>query len=150
MTDVIKNLSKNLKEILDENKMTSTRFCEICEERGLSVRRSTLSRIFNQDANIGILLLADISAGVRSIPGYEWVTSDALIADDMRSEKVVIGYGTFASYVSRLLVDLDELSWVTLNKETADISQFAALLAKQYGIEVVKPISATHHLSKAK
>lgn len=138
MTDVIKNLAKNLKQIFEQAKTNPTRFCELCADNGVTVGRSTLSRLFTEDANIGIAMLNDIAAGIRLLPGFDWVTPDRLIADEMQSNSVLVDSASFSGFIGRLMVDLDELDWIELKNEISTISDVAALLAKQYGIEVAR------------
>lgn len=138
MADVIKNLAKNLKQVFEQAKTNPTRFCELCADSGVSVGRSTLSRLFAEEANIGLAMLNDIAAGVRLLPGFEWVTPDRLIADEMQSANVVVDGSSFSGFIGRLMLDLDELNWIEIKNEVSTISDVAALLAKQYGIEVTR------------
>ncbi len=138
MTDVIKNLARNLKQIFEQAKTNPTRFCELCADNGVTVGRSTLSRLFAEEANIGLAMLNDIAAGVRLLPGFDWVTADRLIADEMQSASVIVESSSFSGFIGRLMVDLDELDWIEIKNEISTISDVAALLAKQYGIEVAR------------
>jgi hypothetical protein len=78
----------------------------------------------------------DICAGVRLLPGFEWVTVSDLLSDDFGEEKVVISYEQLGKFISSLMADLDELRWVEVNNDIQHIIDVAALVAKGHGFDV--------------
>jgi len=140
MANIVQILNKNLITILDKAKINASRFSQLCTENGLNVGKTTMSRLFNEKANIGITTLDDICAGVRLLPGFEWVEVSDLVsevfADEFADRKVVISYEQFSKFIGSLMVDLDELSWVEVNNEMPNIVDVAALIAKSHGFKI--------------
>ena len=136
MADIVQILNKNLMTILDKAKINSSRFSQLCTENGLNVGKSTMSRLFNEKANIGITTLDDICSGVRLLPGFEWVEVSDLVSDQFADRKVVISYDQLSKFIGSLMADLDELRWVEVNNDLSHIIDVAALVAKGHGFEV--------------
>lgn len=134
MAKITENLIRNLDFIWKANKTNATRFCEDCEKSGVRLTRSTISRVMS-GANTGLETVSDIVQGIHyCYPNFAWVTAADLISDNFNLDVVSVNNEKFREFICKLVVDLDELQWIELKKETSTIADFASLVAKDFGI----------------
>lgn len=138
MAKSTENLIRNLDYILKANRTNATRFCELCEANGVKLTRSTISRVMS-GANTGLDTVADIVSGIHlCYPEFNWVTESSLISENFNAETALVNNEKFREFVSKLVVDLDQLGWIELKNETTIIADFATLIAKDFGIDIIK------------
>lgn len=134
MAKITENLIRNLDFIWKANKTNATRFCEDCEKSGIRLTRSTISRVMS-GANTGLETISDIVQGIHSCyPHFAWVTASDLISENFNLDVAYVNNEKFREFICKLVVDLDELQWIELKKETSIIADFATLVGKDFGI----------------
>lgn len=149
MAKSTENLIRNLDYILKANRTNATRFCELCEEFGIKLTRSTLSRVM-QGGNTGLETVSDITLGVHScFPDFSWVTEADLISDKFNSDVALVSNEKFRAFICKLLQDLNQLEWITVQREMETIADFSTLVAKDFGIETDKSKIANPKVSSS-